>query len=94
MRKLFSYYKWLLFVFIFLKHIDIQAQIIDTSLYFPFQNNQSGSIFLNEPSNFNVQTTYDVSSNNYIIQKQIGGIDVGIASIYSFDQFQKYNAKL
>ncbi|MBG65192.1 MAG: cell surface protein SprA [Flavobacteriales bacterium] len=93
MRKLFSYYKWLLFVFIFSKHIDIQAQIIDTSLYFPFQNNQSGSIFLNEPSNFNLQTTYDISNNNYIIQKKIGGIDMGIPSIYSFEQFQEYTAK-
>ena len=63
----------------------------DTTLPFPFHENSSGGLFMNTPSNFSSNTNYDLISNRYFIQKQVGKSNIGQPIIMSFSEYQKYS---
>ena len=60
----------------------------NSDLNYPFNQNQSGGLFLNKPSNFSQQTIYSPKNNNYSITNKIGTFSLG-NSFLSFEQFWK-----
>ena len=60
-----------------------------SELNFPFNQNQSGGLFLNKPSNFSQQTIYSPKNNNYSITNKIGTFSLGNSTFLSFEQFWK-----
>ena len=62
----------------------------DSSLSFPFSGSQSGGVFMNTPSNFNLSVVYDPLTNTYILQNKIGGLNFGEPKVMSFLEYQKY----
>ena len=46
---------------------------------------------MNQPSNFNFQTTYNPETNQYLIQQRLGEYNLGIPKVLTFEEFQKYN---
>ena len=60
-----------------------------SDLNYPFNQNQSGGLFLNKPSNFSQQTIYSPKNNNYSITNKIGTFSLGNSTFLSFEQFWK-----
>ena len=60
-----------------------------SELNYPFNQNQSGGLFLNKPSNFSQQTIYSPKNNNYSITNKIGTFSLGNSTFLSFEQFWK-----
>ena len=60
-----------------------------SDLNYPFNQNQSGGLFLNKPSNFVQQTIYSTRFNNYSITNKIGTFSLGNSTFLSFEQFWK-----
>jgi len=71
------------------------ASIIDSlennyNLPYPYNSNSSSGLFMNNPSNFNTITNYDLKNNQYIIQNRLGDFNLRYPKIMSFKEFQKY----
>ncbi len=85
---------FILFTFIF--NVSSHSITLDSlennyNLPYPYNSNYSSGLFLNNPSNFNTITNYDVKNNQYIIQRRLGKFKIGVPEILSFEEFQKYN---
>jgi len=61
-----------------------------TDLRYPFTN-ETGGLYLNNPSNMNTNVNYNPASNDYIITKQVGGKDITTPESMSFDEYQNYD---
>ena len=60
-----------------------------SDLNYPFNQSQSGGLFLNKPSNYSQQTIYSPKYNNYSITNKIGTFSLGNSTFLSFEQFWK-----
>ncbi len=61
-----------------------------TDLHYPFTN-ETGGLYLNNPSNMNTNVNYNPASNDYNITKQVGGKDISTPESMSFDEYQNYD---
>ena len=91
---MFNYLKIIqLISFFSLFIIQSTFAVIDSTnsseLNYPFNQNQSGGLFLNKPSNFSQQTIYSPKNNNYSITNKIGTFSFGNSTFLSFEQFWK-----
>ena len=66
-------------------------EIIKYNLPYPYNSNSSSGLFMNNPTNFNFITIYDIKNNQYLMQKRLGEYKLGYPEIMSFEEFQKYN---
>lgn len=58
------------------------------SLVYPIPSNGNGGLYLNKPSNFREEVTYDPISGLYTIQQYIGNVPVGAPIIMTQAQYQ------
>ena len=90
-----SFYYNILIVFTLFASASLYAQsdtlVTDTTLAFPFSNNQTGGLFLNTPPNISSTVQYNLDNNQYLIQSKIGSLDFGRPTIMNFNEFQLYN---
>ena len=90
-------YKLLLvFLFIVTSFVNVVSANLDSlenqyNLPYPYNSNSSSGLFMNNPSNFNFTTIYDIKNNQYLMQKRLGEYKLGFPEIMSFEEFQKYN---
>lgn len=68
----------------------------DTSLTYPLPQNPDGSVpdhpmYLNNPSNYTVETVYDSVNQQYIIQPKIGNMNYGSPSIMTPEEYNQYD---
>ncbi|TNE27565.1 MAG: cell surface protein SprA [Bacteroidetes bacterium] len=59
------------------------------SLIYPIPENGDGGLYLNNPSNFREEVTYDPETGLYTIQKYIGSVPVGSPTILTQDQYKE-----
>ena len=59
----------------------------NSDLNFPFNQSQSGGLFLNKPSNYSQQTIYSPKYNNYSITNKIGSFSLGNSTFYLLNSF-------
>jgi cell surface protein SprA len=72
----------------------------DTTLPYPFQDNsgnpydpqQNGGLYLNDPSNVNHGLIYDPVNNEYILTNQVGTLDYRPSNYMTFEEYQEYDA--
>jgi len=62
----------------------------DSSLAYPFNSNQNGGLYMNNPSIFNTFVEYDPATNQYYQWKRIGNRNIGLPRIMSFQEYQQY----
>ena len=87
-----------MFIILFTLFFNVKSyssSIIDSSdnnynLPYPYNSNFSSGLFMNNPSNFNTITNYDLKRNQYIIQKRLGKFNLGFPEIMSFEEYHKY----
>ena len=99
MRKIYQYS--LLFTITLTLTLNVKgfsAPIIDSlennyNLPYPYNSNSSSGLFMNNPSNFNTITNYDLKNNQYVIQNRLGKFNLRYPKIMSFEEFQKYKFK-
>ena len=99
MRKINQYS--LLFAIILTLTFNVRgfsAPIIDSlennyNLPYSYNSNSSSGLFMNNPSNFNTITNYDLKNNQYVIQNRLGKFNLRYPKIMSFEEFQKYKFK-
>ena len=61
-----------------------------TNLHYPFTN-ESGGLYLNNPSNMNTNVIYNPATNDYSITHQVGGSNITPPESMSFDEYQNYD---
>ena len=86
----------LIFFFTFSSLISVKSVTLDSlenqyNLPYQYIPNSSSGLFMNQPSNFNFQTTYNPETNQYLIQQRLGEYNFGIPKVLTFEEFQKYN---
>jgi len=86
----------LIFFFTFSSLISVKSITLDSlenqyNLPYQYIPNSSSGLFMNQPSNFNFQTTYNPETNQYLIQQRLGKYNLGIPKVLTFEEFQKYN---
>jgi len=91
-------YRILLTVFTLLFHVNSFSLVLDSlennyNLPYPYLQNSSSGLFMNNPSNFNTQINYDIINNQYLFQNRLGDFNLGTPKILSFEEFQEYNFK-
>ena len=99
MRKIYQYS--LLFTITLTLTLNVKgfsAPIIDSlennyNLPYPYNSNSSSGLFMNNPSNFNTITNYDLKNNQYVIQNRLGKFNLRYPKTMSFEEFQKYKFK-
>ncbi len=62
----------------------------DSSLVYPFNGNESGGLYMNNPSIFSTYVEYDPSTNQYYEWQRIGNRNVGLPRVMSFQEYQQY----
>ena len=62
----------------------------DSSLAYPFSGNQSGGLYMSNPSTFNTYVEYDPITNQYYQWQRIGERKVGLPKVMSFQEYQEY----
>ena len=62
----------------------------DSSLIYPFNGNESGGLYMNNPSIFSTYVEYDPSTNQYYEWQRIGNRNVGLPRVMSFQEYQQY----
>jgi len=70
---------------------DTSAQDTEhVKLRYPFTN-ETGGLYLNNPSNMNTNVNYSPENNEYIINHQVGGKNITPPETMSFDEYQNYD---
>ena len=62
----------------------------DSTLSYPFSGDESGGLYMNNPSIFNTFVEYDPVSNQYYEWQRIGDRNVGLPRVMSFQEYQQY----
>ena len=62
----------------------------DSSLAYPFNGNENGGLYMNNPSIFNTFVEYDPATNQYYQWKRIGDRNIGLPRVMSFQEYQQY----
>ena len=98
MSNKIQYFLTVSFVFALLFSVDASGfTIIDSTenntLPYPYSPNQSSGLFLNTPSNLNLNINYDPQNNYYLFNKRLGEINLNRSQVLDFQQFQDYNLK-
>ena len=62
----------------------------DSSLAYPFNGNESGGLYMNNPSIFNTFVEYDPATNQYYQWQRIGDRNVELPRVMSFQEYQQY----
>ena len=67
----------ILTVFTFLFYVKSFSIAVDSlennyNLPYPYIQNSSSGLFMNNPSNLNTQVNYDITNNQYLFQKRLG----------------------
>lgn len=73
----------------------------DTTLPFPFNDNngnpydpqQNGGLYLNNPSNLTEDLIYDPVANEYVLSSKIGSLQYRPSNYMSFEEYQEYDAE-
>ncbi|MDX5428538.1 MAG: cell surface protein SprA [Bacteroidota bacterium] len=60
----------------------------DTILPYPFDENQSGGLFGNNPGNITTEVVYDPATNQYLIYKKIGDQRIGIPEVLTPEEYR------
>ncbi len=60
-------------------------------LQYPIPDDPNHPMYLNNPNNQTTDVVYDPTTNQYIIQKKIGGRPYGPPQIMSFDEYKQYD---
>ena len=61
----------------------------DSNLAYPFSGNESGGLYMNNPTIFNTYIEYDNETNQYLEYQRIGERIVGSPRVITFEEYQK-----
>lgn len=64
----------------------------DTTLPYPFED-ESGGLYLNDPSNFTEEVEYDPETGNYIVTQKIGGLVSKAPMFMTPEEYRNYVAQ-
>ncbi len=64
-----------------------------TKLPYPFDENESGSLYGKEPSNITEEVEFDPTTGNYLLYRKIGNLDAQPPMIMTPEEYQDYIAK-
>jgi len=86
-----QYFLTVSFVFALLFSVDASGfTIIDSTenntLPYPYSPNQSSGLFLNTPSNLNLNINYDPQNNYYLFNKRLGEINLNRSQVLDFQR--------
>ena len=98
MGKKNIYLFFLIFFFTCISVNSVKAYTLDSlenqnNLPYRYISGSSSPLYLRNPQNLSLQTTYDAERNQYLIQKKIGNNGLGLSEILSFEEFQEYSFK-
>ena len=76
----------ILTVFTFLFYVNSFSIVVDSlennyNLPYPYLQNSSSGLFMNNPSNFNTQINYDITNNQYLFQNRLGDFNLSLIHI-------------
>ncbi|HPB24368.1 MAG TPA: cell surface protein SprA [Bacteroidales bacterium] len=57
----------------------------------PYDNDQNGGLYLNNPSNITPGVEYDPETNSYILTNKIGALDYRQSNYMSFDEYRQFD---
>ena len=71
----------------------------DTTLPFPFNDNsgnpydnqQNGGMYMNDPSNINTDVVYDPETNEYVLKSTIGNLNYRNPNYMTIDEYRNYD---
>lgn len=61
----------------------------DSNLAYPFSGNESGGLYMNNPTIFNTYVEFDAEANQYLVYQRIGDRIVGFPSVMSFEEYEQ-----